>query len=610
MWIYVLRRILLMIPTLFGITLISFAVMQLAPGDPLLQQAGQSGNQQGMTREAYLVQKRDLKLDKPAFLNFQYFGDYDPFVAKLAYYRGLAPEAWPAELAALAKPTPDAAAAERLAFLKALPSGKKINEFDVRLKDPLAYPSLAAAIQNHIQTICEDTGKFGVQATMKLLNTTQEQQLKVGAIRCLNVMIVEPFLYTFSRDARPEEAASVLPVWKLWWQRNAKKFPPLDAENREFLEETWANLLKIQSPGKVFEAIGEAAFEPSTDLPFFAQRLIDPQATFAEQVLATRILRLFVAAPLRLEVPFDADPELLAEVTENWQTHYDSHKDIYEPSIGLQVYTIFGDTQYAHMVWRLATFDFGRSSLKTREPVAEKLWDGFVVSAPIMLFSQLLIYAVAVPAGLWSAATRGTFIDRATAFILLVLYSFPTFVAASLFLLFFCYGKYLAIFPVQGLHSEGLEPWTAIWWRDYLWHLVLPVISLSIFSMASLAAYARAGMVDVMGQDYIRTARSVGVDQVTIVVKHALRNALIPLITIFASFLPAMLGGSVLIEYIFNIPGMGRLGWISIEQKDTPTLMALIYIDALVVMFSILLADLLYVLADPRISFGGQGESA
>jgi peptide/nickel transport system permease protein len=145
---------------------------------------------------------------------------------------------------------------------------------------------------------------------------------------------------------------------------------------------------------------------------------------------------------------------------------------------------------------------------------------------------------------------------------------------------------------------------------DYLWHAILPVTCLSLFSLAGLAMYGRSAMLDVLGQDYIRTARAKGLSQGKVVFKHALRNGMIPIITLFANFLPAMLGGSVLIEFIFGIPGMGRLSFASILLQDYPTLMALIYIDAIVVMLSILMTDLLYVIVDPRISFGGRGRSA
>jgi peptide/nickel transport system permease protein len=187
---------------------------------------------------------------------------------------------------------------------------------------------------------------------------------------------------------------------------------------------------------------------------------------------------------------------------------------------------------------------------------------------------------------------------------LFILYSIPPFVAGMILLLLFCYGDYVKWFPMEGLHSNDAEqlPFGSFL-LDYLWHAVLPVACLSLFSLASMAMFSRSAMLDVINQDYIRTARAKGLSPSTIIWKHALRNGLIPIITLFASFLPALLGGSVLIEVLFNIPGMGRLSWTSIDKKDFPTLMALVYIEAIVVMISILLADVLYVLADPRISF-------
>jgi peptide/nickel transport system permease protein len=179
-----------------------------------------------------------------------------------------------------------------------------------------------------------------------------------------------------------------------------------------------------------------------------------------------------------------------------------------------------------------------------------------------------------------------------------------------LLLLFLCYGDYLKVFPMERLHSDGAENFGWIRYLvDYLWHAALPVLCLSLFSLAGLAMYSRTAMLDVIAQDYVRTARAKGVPEWKVVFKHVLRNGLIPIITLFANFLPAMLGGSVLIEYLFNIPGMGQLSFISIEQKDFPTLMALIYIDAIIVLLSILVTDLLYVVVDPRISFATQGKA-
>jgi ABC-type dipeptide/oligopeptide/nickel transport system permease component len=227
-----------------------------------------------------------------------------------------------------------------------------------------------------------------------------------------------------------------------------------------------------------------------------------------------------------------------------------------------------------------------------------------------MLGSEALIYVIAVPLGILCAVNRGRILDRLISMVLFVLYSVPTFVAAMVLLLLFCYGGYARWFPMSGMHSASAAEmsWGA-WLLDYAWHMFLPMLCLSLFSLAGLAMYARASMLDVITEDYVRTARSKGVSERLVIWRHALSNALIPVVTLFADFLPAMLGGSVLIEVLFSIPGMGRLSWSSIEQKDYPTLMALVYIDAIVVLLSILLSDVLYCIVDPRISPSAEEES-
>lgn len=348
-----------------------------------------------------------------------------------------------------------------------------------------------------------------------------------------------------------------------------------------------------------------------SDARLLMETLLAP-GTLHEKAVAAIALRKLFSGPLKMDLPLDAAAPLVEQVAENWkQAHYLPRLEQYRPGFCRKSWYIVADTQYAHMLWRLATFNFGRSALKTREPVSGKILAAVIVSAPLMLLSELMVYLVAVPLGILCAVTRGGWTDRLISLGLFMLYSIPPFVAGMLFLLLLCYGDYLKWFPMMGLHGEGAEYYGAArYWLDYLWHSFLPVTCLSLFSLAGLAMYGRASMLDVIGQDYIRTARAKGLSESKVILKHGLRNALIPIITLFSTFLPAMLGGSVLIEVLFNIPGMGRLGWESIEQKDFPTLMALTYIEAIVVMLSILLSDLLYVWADPRISFESQGTSA
>ena len=596
-----------MIPTLFGVTIVSFCIMQLAPGDPLMMQMGSGGaaGESSQTREAFLIQKRDLKLDKPLVVNLNYYRDFAAQVHAAAWFLSRSLPQIREEIDGWNQSAADSEVQKRLAFLRSL----KIPEFEKNLRNPEQFGSLARKIQAWTQIYCEDTGPYAVPAAMALLeDPAGDLRRKIGAIRCLNRMVLDPFVYTYSSHPTEADTPKVVSAWKEWWSKNEKKFPPLDPDRRQVLEMQFASLVGETDRGELFEKLQEGGFDRE-EMRFFAEKLLG-DSTLGERFVASVILKLFVAEPLRMDVPLDASPEAVADVAANWKVHYASNYDQYHPSAPARAFRLVADTQYAHMLVRLATFNFGRSALSTREPVSERIWLAVKVSAPLMLMSQVLIYLIAVPLGVICAVRRGRAADQVISFALFLLYSIPAFVAGMLFLMALCYGKPFKWFPTIGLHSEGaaLMGWGA-WFSDYAWHVVLPVICLSLFSLAGLAMYSRSSMLEVIGQDYIRTARAKGLSEPRIVLGHALRNGLIPIITLFSSFLPAMLGGSVLVEYLFGIPGMGRLSFYSIEQKDFPTLMALIYIDAIVVMFSILLSDLLYVLVDPRISFSSRGEA-
>lgn len=593
-----------MIPTLFGITVVSFCIMQLAPGDPLLMQLGATGlaGQTAQTREAYLIQKRDLKLDRPLLINLRYFYDYSRAVYWAGYYRAASEPQIAAELAVLAHdPERLPEGRQRLAFLRSL----GIPRFDRRLEDGQEHARLARAISIYVQVFCEDLGHHGVPPAVVLLRSAEvPREVKIGLVHALNSMVVEPFVYTYSSRPTEKETPFVVATWRLWWQRAEDTARPLSDDERAEWEARFHALCQMSQN----ELLEELDYLDPQAVRFFAEKLLG-DSDLREKFVASLALRRLVRQPLRLDVPVDVPESLLEEVAQNWLAHYELYRRRYEPTMLERLAYVLTDTQYAHMVWRLVTFQFGRSATKTREPVATKIWNAVVVSAPLMLMAEIIIYFIAIPAGIIAAVKRNTVVDRAISLTLFLLYSIPSFVAAMLLLLFFCYGDYLKWFPMIGLHSEGAENFS--WPRyilDYLWHAFLPVMCLALFSLAGLAMYARTSMLEVISQDYIRTARAKGLPEFKVIFKHALRNALIPILTLFSAFLPALLGGSVLVEYIFGIHGMGRLSWQSIEQKDYPTLMALIYIDAIIVLVSILLTDILYVLVDPRITFSAQGE--
>lgn len=640
MWTYIIRRLFLMLPTLFGVTVVSFCIMQMAPGDPLLSKLGSGGTagESSQTREAYLIQKRDLKLDRPLLLNFNYFRDFSSDVRVAAYFRARTREEIAADLLEYAAVPAGAAGLSpeqqtRLQFLERL----RISRFDERLRPPTLTPeqlaaseltaeqwqqrveqgrlNLAQAVEGFVQIWNEDLGKHGAPAAIQLLKSdSTERGLRIGAIKSLNSMVVSPFEYTFSTTPTAEEAVQVVSTWKILWEQERAKFSTVPAARKAAVLKKVEALVAEGDRAKTFAALQSGDFERD-DAPIFVDLLMDEspvtETKLATQAIAAEFLRLYISRRVTSDVARDASDADIQAATSNWLAHYTARQDEYEVGFGKRLWYIIGDTQYAHMVWRLATFNFGRSALKTREPVSQKIWSAVVVSAPLMLLAELVIYFVAVPLGVLCGVYRGRWFDRLVSLKLFFLFSVPPFVAGMMFLLFFCYGSYFKWFPMERLHGPNAENLNGLeYLLDYLWHAFLPVTCLSLFSLAGLAMYSRNSMLDVLGQDYIRTARAKGLPQWKVILKHALRNGLIPIITLFASFIPAMLGGSVLVEYLFNIPGMGRLSFNSIEQKDYPTLMALVYIDAIVVMCSILVTDLLYVLVDPRISFDSQGKSA
>jgi peptide/nickel transport system permease protein len=260
-------------------------------------------------------------------------------------------------------------------------------------------------------------------------------------------------------------------------------------------------------------------------------------------------------------------------------------------------------TRYGIWLKRVVTLDFG-DSYKDHRPVLEKIGERLPITLELNLISIFLVYLIAIPVGVYSAVHQGSLADRITTVILFILYSLPNFWVAILLIMFLGGGDFLDIFPVYGITSSGLSgaPFMTRL-GDHLWHLVLPVFCLTYGGLAALSRYQRAGMLEVIRQDYIRTARAKGLSERVVVFKHALRNSLIPIITIMGYLLPAMFGGSVIIENIFSIPGLGQLGFEAVLSRDYPVVLGIATISAFLTLIGILISDLLYVWVDPRITY-------
>lgn len=259
--------------------------------------------------------------------------------------------------------------------------------------------------------------------------------------------------------------------------------------------------------------------------------------------------------------------------------------------------------QYALWLKRMVTFDFG-TSYKDRRPVLEKIGEALPITLQINILSILIIYILSVPLGVFSAVKQGSFADSVTTLVLFLLYSLPSFWVAMLLMYFLGGGRHLDWFPIYGINSIGADQMTwGPWLWDRLWHLTLPTFCLTYAGFAYISRYARAGMIDVIRQDYIRTAKAYGFSNKVVIFKYAFRNSLIPIITLLGTLLPTLLGGSVIIEQIFSIPGMGRLGFEAILSRDYPLVMGILAISAMLTLVGLILSDILYAVTDPRIRF-------
>ncbi len=257
--------------------------------------------------------------------------------------------------------------------------------------------------------------------------------------------------------------------------------------------------------------------------------------------------------------------------------------------------------QYLLWVKRVVTLDFG-DSFKDHRRVMDKIAERLPVTIQLNVISIFLVYLIAIPFGVYSATRPNTLPDRTLTLFFFFLYSLPSFWVAVLLMMFLGGGDFWDVFPVYGISSISAENWPFWQWlADRIWHLILPVVCMTYGGLAYLSRLTRAGMLEVIREDYVRTARAKGLSERVVIFKHAFRNALLPIVTLLAFLLPSMFGGSVIIESIFSIPGMGQLGFEAVLSRDYPVIMAITSISALLTLVGLLIGDVLYAVLDPRI---------
>jgi peptide/nickel transport system permease protein len=238
-------------------------------------------------------------------------------------------------------------------------------------------------------------------------------------------------------------------------------------------------------------------------------------------------------------------------------------------------------------------------SWKDNQPVLDKIAERFLNSLPLFIVGTLITWTVSFPVGIRSAIFRGGIFDRSATLLSYVLISIPGFFFAYM-LIIFVVGQFQV--PVIGMHTFGMTDTSWLFrMNDRIWHMLLPSILGATGGVAVLSRYVRSQMLEVENQDYVRTARAKGLPWEMVHYKHALRNALLPFVTMFGLILPGLIGGSVIIESIFSWPGLGRLAYEAILARDYPVILTINFIAAVLVLIGTFVSDILYVIADPRI---------
>jgi peptide/nickel transport system permease protein len=261
--------------------------------------------------------------------------------------------------------------------------------------------------------------------------------------------------------------------------------------------------------------------------------------------------------------------------------------------------------QYWNWLSRMARLDFGRSLAPDGKPVLTKIRERLPITLFLNAIEMVIIVALAIPIGVLSATRQYSLFDKVTTIFVFVGFATPDFWLALLLMILF--GVQLGWLPISGLRSlnwEYMTFWQQQW--DFVTHLLLPVLVATFGGLAGFSRYMRQSMLEVVRQDYVQTARAKGLSERTVIGKHALRNAVLPVVTILGLSLPGLIGGSVIVESIFAIPGMGQLMVQAVFARDYPLIMGNLVIVATLTLVANLVADISYGLVDPRIRMAGR----
>jgi peptide/nickel transport system permease protein len=303
-------------------------------------------------------------------------------------------------------------------------------------------------------------------------------------------------------------------------------------------------------------------------------------------ILAFGLIQLMPGDPAAMQTDV-MDPNSSARIYELMRKQFHLDRPVHE--------------QYLIWLWDIVRADFGISFQDSR-PVMDKVLERLPATVSVASLSVVLGFAAAIPLGLLQAVRHRRWFDRITGTGMYALYAIPSYVMAVL--LIYSVGVQWELLPFRGMTSDGFDQMNLLGKaQDLALHLVLITFCYSYQAVAFDARFVRGNLLEVLKQDFVRTARAKGLPERTVVLRHAFRNTFIPLLTRMGALIPALVSGSVILEVIFNWPGLGRLFFEGVVARDYPVMMAGIVISSTLVLLGILLADLAYAWADPRISY-------
>jgi peptide/nickel transport system permease protein len=316
-------------------------------------------------------------------------------------------------------------------------------------------------------------------------------------------------------------------------------------------------------------------------ISFIARNAVRKSITlFFVSVISFLIIYLAPGEPSQID---PLNPMFTKEVLERFRKEFHLDKPLH--------------IQYLYFYRDLFT---GKSvSWKDNRPVLGKIWERFLNSLPLFILGTLITWTLSFPVGIRAAISRGSFYDRSTTFLAYFLISIPGFFFAYILIILVVTQLHVPVIGMQTFGLSSANSWTLL--MDRLWHLFLPSVLGAAGGVAVLSRYVRNQMLEVESQDYVRTAKAKGLPSDQVHYKHALRNALLPFVTMFGLVLPGLIGGSVIIESIFSWPGMGRMAYEAILSRDYPVILTVNFVSAILVLAGTFLSDLLYMVVDPRI---------